>query len=62
MDNKEFIKIIEDSLYQEIDGFYVFNTENGCLYPHQLRIIADELDERNKDWNDRIDKYHQHIT
>ena len=53
------LEVVQDDLYQEIDGFYYYNTPKGCLAASALRIIADELDKRNKDWNEIIDQYHK---
>ena len=49
--NKEFV--------QDVDGFYYWWPEglNGYLTPHALRWIADELDRRNKNWEDHIMEY-----
>lgn len=55
------VKTLDSLVYQEVDGFYVLDTENGCLYSHQLRQLADELDEMNKDWQAKIDEHHRGI-
>ena len=41
------------------DGYIYYCPEksNGYLSAHQLRFIADELDKRNKPWDDSIAKY-----
>lgn len=49
-DKERFIKAIEDDIYCEIDGFYVFGTGKGCLYSYHLRWLADELDKKNEEW------------
>lgn len=46
--------------YIEIDGFYgyVFPEDNGGFWEaHTLKAIADKLDDLNKGWNDKINKY-----
>lgn len=44
-------------LYLE-DGFlYYAPNGGGAISAHQLRILADELDRRNKDWEEQINKY-----
>lgn len=55
--NKHLIKSVENLIYQEIDGEFVFDTGNGCLYPFHLRIIADELDRRNTPLDDELERY-----
>lgn len=47
--------------YNEIgpldDGFQYFWIKNrGALSANDLRIIADELDRRNKDWQEQIER------
>lgn len=54
---KKFIEIIDKDIYVECDGYAVFNTSGGYLYAYQLRLIADELDKRNKEWDDTINAY-----
>lgn len=41
------------------DGFLYYAPEGngGCISAHELRTIADELDKRNKTWNDSINDY-----
>jgi hypothetical protein len=41
----------------EVDGFYNFwfsKDINGYWTSHSLRLIAEMLDELNKEWNDKI--------
>lgn len=46
----------QDIVYLE-DGFYYYWPDNhGCLSSYNLRIIADELDLRNKAWEDQIEQ------
>lgn len=48
--HKEFIT--------EIDGFvYWWPKRTGYLSAYQLRHLADELDKRNKEWEDNINSY-----
>lgn len=41
------------------DGFVYYWPKllDGCLAAHELRELADELDKRNKEWNDNINEY-----
>jgi hypothetical protein len=62
-DNAEkIIKIIEErnEFITCMDG-YIYYWPNGFPYGHlssaQLRIIADELDRRNKPWDDKVNEY-----
>ena len=45
--------------YMEVDGYYVFVplTEGGFWDEFSLRFIADFLEEKNKEWNKRLEKY-----
>lgn len=39
------------------DGFqYFWIKDRGALSAFDLRILADELDRRNKDWQEQIDR------
>ena len=49
------LKAVESDIYQEIDGFFVFDTHNGFLTASGLRIIADELDKRNAPREEQIE-------
>ena len=47
--------------YNEIgpldDGFqYLWIKDRGALSASDLRVIADELDRRNKDWKEQIER------
>jgi hypothetical protein len=54
----ELISRLEKDFFTEVDGYvYYYPTEHGYLTAHHLRMIADELDKRNKAWNDEINKY-----
>lgn len=46
-------------IYQEVDGYYVFDPyENtGFWTSHVLKIIANKLDELNKEYNKVISQY-----
>lgn len=40
------------------DGFYVYwPSSSGYLNEFQLRIIADELERLNEDWNKQLNEY-----
>ena len=42
----------------EVDGFYYFDPNAvGCFTAHQLRWIADELDQMNAPWEKQLDEY-----
>ncbi len=48
-----------DEFVLDVDGFYYYwpQPERGGHYSAQiLRILADELDRRNKDWEDHLSK------
>ena len=57
---KDIIKKIDkrgEFVYLE-DGFLYYAPEGkGCISAHELRTIADELDKRNKAWEEQIDEY-----
>lgn len=38
------------------DGYYIFwpNGNNGALTEHDLRVLADYLEEKNKEWHTTI--------
>ena len=46
----EFIYLEDGYLYYAPDGI-------GAISAQQLRILADELDRRNKNWDDQINEY-----
>lgn len=55
---KRLLEVVDKDIHVEVDGFsYYFPTGSGFLASHDLREIADELDRRNKDWSDEIDRY-----
>ena len=71
MDEKEKSKVEEERLriikyaedaeefVREVDGFiyYYPHNDTGILTSTHLRWIADELDERNREWDSQINKY-----
>ena len=56
----DIIKMIDkrgEFVYLE-DGFLYYAPEGkGCISAHELRTIANELDKRNKAWEEQIDEY-----
>lgn len=52
-ERKEFVKDVDGYVYWWPDG-----SQNGHLSSHHLRWIADELDRRNKEWDDNITDFH----
>jgi hypothetical protein len=50
------IEVSEPDLVTGDDGYVVFwpTMNKGCYTAHDLRAIADELDRRNKDWDEFI--------
>lgn len=43
--------------YKEVDGYYVFEStmnSNGFWTSHSLRLVADKLDEVNKEWDEQV--------
>lgn len=46
------------TLALDVDGFYYFvpDSRMGIMCAASMRIIADRLDELNKEWNEKIDK------
>ena len=48
-----------DEFVTDVDGFVYWwpQNGNGHLSAEQLRILADELDKRNKHWQQVIDNY-----
>ena len=55
-DFMEKIRGSED-IFTDVDGFYYFWTNDGCLASHHLRWIADELDRLNETLNQEIEEY-----
>lgn len=46
------------SCYQEVDGYYVWVPEgNGAWDTYSLRLIANFLEEINKEWDEEIKEY-----
>ena len=50
---------VKSSIMCADDGYYVFwpKAEQGAYTPDNLRIIADHIDELNKDWDNQIKEY-----
>lgn len=60
MNSKELIEKInkKEEFITFEDGFvYYWATGQGGFSSWQLRVIADELDKRNKSWQENISKY-----
>lgn len=59
------IKTIDnnDEFVREVDGYIYYNPTKttGFLSSHELRWIADELDLRNKPWNEVTDSFFNSI-
>lgn len=53
------LNVVSHNFVQEVDGFYYYcpKCPDGLLTSHQMRVIADELDRKNKDWEDYINTY-----
>ncbi len=43
-------------VYQEVDGYWVFQPDPGKGYMNEflLRVVADKLEEMNKEWHEEI--------
>lgn len=58
--NEEFKKRVleasKEDIQYDMDGFCYFVTSKGLHSAASLRIIADELDALNKEWNEKIDQ------
>lgn len=46
----EFVYLEDGFLYYEPKG-------SGCISAHELRMLADELDKRNKPYQDELEDY-----
>jgi len=61
--NQEAQKIIQrvdeaGDIFPLEDGFYYYGSSGGgALSSWNLRVIADELDKRNKDWDDQLNEH-----
>ena len=56
----EFLAKVHEAkdFYTEVDGFYYYDPRGpGQLSPHELRWIADELDQMNAPWEKQLDEY-----
>lgn len=51
---KNVVKMAHErgDIYQEVDGFYVWDTGDGFITAGDLRALADELDRLNYDWDE----------
>jgi len=56
---RRLLKSVDKDLMLDVDGFYKWWPEaSGAHYnAWMLRLIADELETRNKDWMDKITAY-----
>lgn len=54
--HQKVLRAVEDDLIRAEDGYFVFwpMHTRGFLRPGDLRIIADELDKRNRLWHDKV--------
>jgi hypothetical protein len=66
MTDKEIIARIDrlDQIARSADGYFYYwpPDDNSCINAHMLRVIADELDRRNKEWNAQVDKAMNELT
>lgn len=56
----DFLAKVRESkdIYMEVDGFYYFDPNAvGYFTAHQLRWIADELDQMNAPWEKKLDEF-----
>jgi hypothetical protein len=49
-DRNEFMQLDDGCVYY-------WPNSHGAISATELRIIADELDRRNKEWSDQVDEY-----
>jgi len=55
---KHILSCVEDDLNYSDDGYYhYFGSGHGYLSADALRIIADELDRRNEDWDKQMKEH-----
>lgn len=51
-------EVVDPMIYKAEDGFDVIEFSGvGFWTSDSLRVVADYLDERNKEWQDSIDEY-----
>ena len=61
---EKFISLVnrKGDFVADVDGYVYFYSNNGILSSHHLRWIADELDKRNKEWDNAINEYFKNET
>lgn len=58
MSKTRLIQAVDKNILKDVDGFYYYAPSGiGLRTSYNLREIADELDRRNKDWEDYINNY-----
>ena len=56
----KLLEVVKDDLLKGDDGYVVFwplGTGKGAYTANNLREIADEIDRRNKPWDDQLQEY-----
>lgn len=51
------IAVKKEEFFLDVDGYFYWwpdGSPNGHLAAHHLRQLADELDRRNKEWDDVV--------
>ena len=52
------IAVTEDrgNIVKDVDGFYKYwpKAGQGYILPHQMRLLADYIDAKNRDWEDQL--------
>lgn len=55
----DILKAVAKELFPDVDGYVKYwPKQGGFLEAHHLRAIADELDRRNKAWDDEVNRMH----
>jgi hypothetical protein len=51
-------EVAKPDIYMDVDGYYHYlpTCNTGHFDAHVLRIIADLLDDMNKEWNEMLDR------
>jgi hypothetical protein len=59
MTNKRVVEQAHErkDFYQEVDGYWVWDTGEGFLTAPHLRALADELDRLNYEWDKSVKEY-----